>query len=299
MTTTEFPNFTIMNGVVIMSVFLFVLAVVYYPTTESHPDVPDVAIAGDSVAPDTFVNYCKLIQAAFFYGRKFADKKLGLTDEDVAWFNAQWVDVFDLAFYQTGITNREFILGARFGEGTHTPFPPSNNYLTKYPDTYYLFHLVKEIGMLHSQYFSRCPSCVEYSLAKINAYLKVTTLKEQIPEIWDGNRQLKSKVQADSLHAFIRCLLPAHPVNPVAGILQSFSGPQCGDTINIRSFDDITPSIPLGFQSCDTASQLLMTEPELLVGRAGKRKSVYVTTFVSQQICSRPDTCRLYFMISR
>jgi hypothetical protein len=290
-----------MNGVVIMSVFLFVLAVVYYPTTEGHPDVPDVAIAVDSVSPDTFVNYCKLIQAAFFYGQKFADKKLGLADADVAWFNSQWGQVFDHAFYQTGITNREFILGARFGEGTHTPFPPSTNYLRKYPDTYYFFHLVKEIGMLHSEYFSKCPSCVEYSLAKINAYLKVTTLKEQIPEIWEGNiyRQLKSKAQADSLHAFIKCLLPMHPVNPVTGAPPPDPGPQCGDTTYVRSLSDIAPSVPLRFQSCDTTRRITMTEPELLLGRPGRRRSLYVSSFVSQHICSRTDTCRMYFMITR
>ena len=293
-----------MGGTCHAFVFLSLLTI----AVTSHPASREVSLDNpraldDTISPpDTMVNYCKLIQAAFFYGQKFADKKLGLTEDDVIWYNTLWESVFNLPFYQVGITTREFIMGARFGEGSHAPFPPSSQYSDKYPDTYFMFHLVKEMGMIHSQYFSRCPSCVEHSLAKINAYLKVTQLRQRIPQLWsEGNmhKRLTTPHEADSVLVFIKCLFPDRLLDPKGGISALDSAVQCQDTFAVRSVEEIHPKLPGQFQYCDLPASVDTNGPELIRGKANKRRSIYTLTFVAYNPCQGPDTCKHYFVISR
>ena len=110
-----------------------------------------------SNATDTMVNYCKLVRAAYKYGQLSTENKPVLTDLEVKEFNDTWKDVFDVEFYQAGITTQEF-KNPRFGEGNFAVFPPSKLYNPRNPDTYSLFHIGKEIGKINSRAYQNCPS---------------------------------------------------------------------------------------------------------------------------------------------
>lgn len=179
--------------------------------------MPVVSADQGTLTEDTLVNYCRLIRAAFFYGQKFADKKLGLTAEDVDYFNHLWSGVFSDSLFQTGITTMEFIMGARFGEGNQVPFPSSVRYYQENPDTYLLFHLVKEIGMIHSKTFETCPSCIELSIAKINAYLKTMYLYSQLAQSWENMpKRFTTAQEAQELWAtvLLHCMFQDRSSNP-------------------------------------------------------------------------------------
>jgi len=57
---------------------------------------------------DTTVNYCTLVRSAFFYGEKSTENTPSLSENDVKYFNDNWKQVFNIEFYQTGITSTEF-----------------------------------------------------------------------------------------------------------------------------------------------------------------------------------------------
>ena len=106
---------------------IFLISLFSAPQTQTGKFLPasDGFLTEAFSSEDTTVNYCKLVRAGYFYGQKFADKRAGLTQDDVEYFNNLWDEVFNIPSYQTGITINEFVIGARFGEGNLAPFPPS------------------------------------------------------------------------------------------------------------------------------------------------------------------------------
>ncbi len=110
-----------------------------------------------SPPPDSLVNYCTLVRAAFFYGQKSVTVTGPLAESDVKYFNDLWRQVFDIAYYQTGITNTEFTGIGRFRDGDKDPFPPSVLYHPDNPDCYQLFHVAVEVGKINSGAFNKCP----------------------------------------------------------------------------------------------------------------------------------------------
>ncbi len=269
------------------------------PFPEIHQTL-SVGVVDSIQAQDTLVNYCKLIQAAFFYGKRFGDKKQGLSTGDVEFFNRMWQDVFSDTTYRIQITQYEFVMGAKFGEGNHPSFPPSSLYHKSYPDTYYLFHMVKEIGMVHSTYFSKCPSCVDYSLAKINAYLTVMPIRSQIPQIWqeDINKKLSSQSELDQFMELLKCIYPDHQINPKTEYrAETGYDARCGDTTRIASIEDVHPNAVFCGLCCDDVVTIDTLSPLLMSGSPQDHNAVYMVALIAQSNCASLDTCRQYFIL--
>ena len=126
------------TGPLALSLFLF-----FTPLTATEPksysSSPSSLIRDEGMAADTFVNYCRLVRAAFFYGQKSTEKKV-LSPADLEFFNDNWRSVFDVPYYQAGISADEFVLTEpKLREGNHAPFPPSVRYHKDNADTYLLF----------------------------------------------------------------------------------------------------------------------------------------------------------------
>ena len=167
-------------------------------------------------ATDTMVNYCKLVRAAIKYGELSTQNKTLLTDLEVKEFNDIWKDVFDVAFYQTGITNQEFS-NPRFREGNFAVFPSSKLYNPRNPDTYTLFHVGKEIGKINSKAYENCPACIKTSIDKINELINKTGLLSQFSQLWLNVSSLKNITSAKQINDFwwfLRCYSIDDLVNP-------------------------------------------------------------------------------------
>ncbi|MGB4846511.1 MAG: hypothetical protein WBP41_01265, partial [Saprospiraceae bacterium] len=187
-----------------------------YKEIPLHDSSPDPATDFSGMPPDTLVNYCTLIRAAYFYGQK-STESTPLSENDVKYFNDNWKQVFDIPFYQTGITTNEFSSTQRFKEGNRIPFPPSVLYNDKNPDTYLLFHLAKEVGKIKSKAYEQCPTCITESINKINALLKGTSLQYQVAQIWLGTSTMKTLTSVQEITdfwLFLRCLTIDDRVNP-------------------------------------------------------------------------------------
>ncbi len=250
---------------------------------------------------DTLVNYCKLVRAGYFYGQKFADKKLGLSAQDMEFFNDLWKQVFNIPYYQTGITNQEFIVGARFGEGNRVPFPPATMYHQENPDAYLLFHIAKEVGMIHSQYFAKCPTCVELSTAKINAYMKTAYLHSQISQIWLGTSTLKkvSVGEINDFWIFLRCMFIDDQINPKLKPYFINLPPvvKCPDTTIIKCKDEIKPKVSVGYRHCEIGGRIDTIGPILRHGIDECPGAIYHIKFIARDQCNKKDSAIQVFVI--
>lgn len=293
-----------MSGVTIAS-FLFCIFIAF-PASRVHDgvqlkqNIPDTAIVIQPLQ-DTLVNYCKLVRAAYFYGQKFADKKLGLSAQDVDHFNELWKGVFNIPSYQTGITNTEFIVGARFGEGNRTPFPPAQAYHKENHDPYLIFHIAKEMGMIHSQYFSRCTTCVELSTAKINAYLKSSYLHTQISVMWPGTHTLKrvSVAEIPDFWILLRCMFIDAQTNPTQKPKYLYFKPTitCPAETIIKSSEDIRPDVTVDWVHCEIGGAIDTIGPMIIQGTDNLPGAVYEMKFIARDQCHRMDSCIQRFVI--
>ncbi|HLF62164.1 MAG TPA: hypothetical protein VI603_00320 [Saprospiraceae bacterium] len=285
---------------------LFVLLSTQHPAVVTPPLHQQLAVAvsaGNEIAvEDSLVNYCKLVRAGFFYGQKFADKKLGLSSQDVEFFNDLWKEVFNIPVYQTGITANEFVLGARFGEGNQAPFPPSSLYHQESPDTYLLFHIAKEVGMINSTTFAKCPSCVELSIAKINAYLKTAYLHHQISQMWLGTSTLKKITSTQDITdfwVFLRCMFIDDKINPKQKPYFINLPPvvKCPDTTIIKCKDEIKPRVSVGYRHCEIGGRIDTIGPMLKHGIDNCPGAIYHYKFIARDQCNKKDSAIQVFVI--
>ncbi len=251
---------------------------------------------------DTMVNYCTLIRAAFFYGQKSTENTPSLSENDVKYFNDNWKQVFNIEFYQTGITNREFSSVQRFKEGNRIPFPPSALYHKENPDSYLLFHLAKEVGKIKSKAYEQCPACVKESIDKINALLRGTSLHTQISRIWLGTSTLKkitSVQEITDFWLFLRCLTIDDRVDPKSRALLVSLPPvvRCPDTTVIKCKDEIKPKVTVGYRHCEIGGKVDTIGPQIVKGIDNCPGTVYRFKFVARDQCFKKDSAYQYFVI--
>ncbi len=252
-------------------------------------------------ATDTLVNYCKLVRAAYKYGLLSTENKPSLTDLQVKEFNDIWIGVFDVEFYQTGITNKEFT-NPRFREGNIAVFPPSKLYNPKNPDTYSLFHIGKEIGKINSQAYQNCPTCIKTSIDKINELIKNTGLISQFAQLWLNVSSLKtftSAKQITDFWFFLRCYTIDDRVNPKSEpyFISLPPAMRTPDTTIIHCKDEIKPKVAVGWRHCEMGGRIDTVGPVLIKGRDNCPNAVYRITFTAKDLCNKSAKADQYFRI--
>jgi hypothetical protein len=167
-------------------------------------------------------------------------------------------------------------------------------YHDDFPDTYLIFHLAKETGMMESTYFSSCPSCKELSIAKINAYLKNTPLRTKItlhfPEI---PAKLATQSEAEQLLDALRCMFPDRLVNPKKEL--SFIALQCADTIFVRSKKELHAWTADGWNTCAGQWETEVHRPQRFAGT----RNAYGVKITAIDPCGRRDSCVQIFRINK
>ena len=254
-----------------------------------------------SNATDTMVNYCKLVRAAYKYGQLSTENKPVLTDLEVKEFNDTWKDVFDVEFYQAGITTQEF-KNPRFGEGNFAVFPPSKLYNPRNPDTYSLFHIGKEIGKINSQAYQNCPSCIQASIDKINELVKKTGLISQFAQLWLNVSSLTtftSGKQITDFWLFLKCYTIDDRVNPKSepyfiSLPPSMRTP---DTTIIHCKDEIKPKVSVGWRHCEIGGKIDTLGPVLIKGIDNCPNAVYRITFTAKDFCNKSAKADQFFRI--
>ncbi len=252
--------------------------------------------------PDSLVNYCTLVRAAYFYGQKAAAGKVAIAAADVDYFNSLWRQVFDIPYYQQGITSSEFTGMARFREGNHDPFPPSALYHRDNPDGYLLFHVAKEVGKIKSTAFASCPACIDSSITRINALLKDTRLHAQISRIWLGTSTLKKISSTQDVTDFwnwLKCLTIDDRVNPKSQPFFISLPPvlKCPDTTKIHCKEEIKPKVSVGYRHCEIGGKVDTIGPGLVKGIDNCPGAVYRYKFVARDNCLKTDSAFQYFII--
>lgn len=280
---------------------LFVCILHFFPSQIDR--VTPVSPVQKRISQDTLVNYCQLLQSGYAYGQLFTQRKTVLSDAEVSQFNHYWKDVFNIPMYQKGITKTEFVQGSRFSEGNEVSFPPSSTYPSGSPDTYMLFHLAKEIGMIRSQAFERCPSCIEMSISKVAAYIKVTPVEHLLSENWPRLQSIPrilTQAETDTVWNNLQCLFPDTLIDPKA-VSFALSKPEihCTDTIQVLSFGEIRPEVLISWPGCSSAGIVDTIGPVLISGKWKRRKSVYQVKFIATSLCGRLDSCHQYFVIRK
>jgi hypothetical protein len=262
---------------------------------------PVKAIPGNNVGTDTMVNYCKLVRAAVKYGELSTLNKTQLSDLEVKEFNDLWKDVFDVEFYQTGISNQEFT-NPRFREGNYDIFPSSKLYNPRNPDTYSLFHIGKEIGKINSKAYQNCPSCAKASIDKINELLNKTGLLSQFAQLWLNVSSLKTFTSAKEITdfwLFLRCYTIDDRVNPKSepyfiSLPPSMRTP---DTTIIHCKEEIKPKVSVGWRHCEIGGRIDTAGPVLIKGFDNCSNAVYRITFNAKDLCNKSARADQYFRI--
>lgn len=262
---------------------------------------PDEHMHVHTPAGDTLVNYCLLMQMGYYYGQKFADRKSGWKPEEITYFNERWVNVFNIPVYQKGVADLEFIRSSRFSEGNEAAFPPSKLYPPGSPDTYMIFHLAKEIGMVKSPVFQRCPSCVEMSISKIAAYVKVTPLEHTLLTKWPYLScvpRITTEAEADTVWNFLQCIFPDTLLDPKTTEFRILQ-PQisCRDTILVGSEQDIAPEFHITWGGCAAEGDTVVSDPELISGKPQRKNAVYRIGITASNVCGMTAACSQYFVI--
>ncbi len=277
----------------------FLFAILFQPVSLNATPHGDADSSGYTT--DTMVNYCKLVRAAYKYGLLEAQNKRVLTDADVKEFNDLWKEVFDVAYYQSGITNQEFT-NPYFKEGNYAVFPPSVLYNPKNPDTYSLFHIGKEIGKINSPEFQNCPSCTKASIDKINELINKTGLLSQFTQLWLNVSSLKTFTSAKEITdfwQFLRCYSIDDRVNPKSDAFFISLPPvmRTPDTTIIHCKDEIKAKVSVGYRHCEIGGRIDTVGPVLVRGMDNCPNALYRITFTAKDFCNKSAKADQYFRI--
>ncbi len=248
------------------------------------------------------VNYCKLIQAGYFFGQITAGKNDLLASNDVTYFNGLWQLSFSAPQYQSGIKTDELTVTQKFQEGNRTPFPAASRYHRSNPDTYLAFHVAKEIGKIKSQAFGSCPPCRQESIDNLNRLLRGTYLHRMVSDIWVGPGVLKkisSLNDVNSFWLFLRCMFVDDRIFPESEPFTTHLKPliTTPDTTIISCRDEIKPEVAVAFRQCDIGGKVDTIGPELVKGVDNCPGALYRYGYIAKDNCLRVDTGYQYFRI--
>ncbi len=251
---------------------------------------------------DPFLNYCKIVKAAYYYGDLSTHNKSSLSIDEVNFFNGLWKQAFSEPYFQSGIGTQEFNTAGIFREGNRIPFPSSAMYHQKNPDVYQLFHIVKEIGRIRSQAFGSCATCIIESITKINSLLERSYLHKMVSDIWLGPGILKKITntnEVNSLWLFLRCLFVDDLIFPNAEPFTVNLKPllTCPDTTIITCKDAIVPEVTVAWRHCDIGGKVETIGPKLISGIDNCPGARYRFTFIAKDQCLRVDSVWQFFKI--